>query len=140
MEFFEDEFDPQEDKRIGNKIPLDAIIKLQNYGKLIQGYDKCQEIYILYKVCQLLASIHLNNQNHGSIRLSNILLDERYSPCVMKSTDNSIQNESIEYIVSLSPETIFKQEHTAESDIYSFGIMILQVLTHQINIFFRIFR
>ena len=41
----------------------------------------------------------------------------------------------IGYIVSLPPEIIQNKDYTPKSDIYSFGIIILQVLTNQINVF-----
>lgn len=41
----------------------------------------------------------------------------------------------IDYIVSLPPEVIQRKEYTLKSDIYSLGIIILQILTHKVNVY-----
>ena len=111
---------------------LDSIIEQQEKGYSPQGYDKYQEFYILYAISNFLLNIHSNDQVHGNMRLTNISLDEKYSPQVKFDQK---EDESIKYLVSLSPEAIKQEQLTKESDIYSFGIIILQVLTHKINIF-----
>ena len=108
------------------------IVERQKKGDAPYIYDEYQKYLILYTISQYLTKIHSNNQVHGNVRLTNILLDDKYSPQI---TFKQKEDESIKYLVSLSPEAIEHEQLTKESDIYSFGVIILQVLTHKINIF-----
>lgn len=111
---------------------LDMIVEQQKKGDAPYRYDEYQKYLILYTISRYLTSIHSNNQVHGNIRLTNILLDDKYSPQIQFERK---EDESIKYLVSLSPEAIEREPLTKESDIYSFGVIILQVLTQKINIF-----
>ena len=123
---------------------LHYIIEQQISETPIDEYDSTQEYLILYGISCFLESFHSNKKVHGDVKLTNVLLDEKFSPYVSdsclyeiipKHQHSKITNKTIDYIVSLSPEMLNNQAPTRESDIYSFGILILQVLNHQINVF-----
>lgn len=122
---------------------LQYIIYQQMSGTNIYKYDDTQEFLILYGISCFLECFHSSKKVHGSIKLTNILLDEIFFPYVSDTClyeicpkqNSKTTTKTLEYIISLSPETLRDQFPTKESDIYSFGILILQVLKHKINIF-----
>ena len=120
---------------------LHQIVERQMNEELIPGYDDLQEFLILYRISCFLEKFHLDQNTHGGLKLTNILLDDKFSPIVIDPYLYTISqwrnlNKTINYIISLSPEALQSQSSiTQSSDIYSFGIIILQVLTHKINVF-----
>ena len=76
--------------------------------------------------------------------MSNILLDSQLLPLVSDAflynlnengPINDSNNEMIDYIVSIPPELLQNKDYTFKSDIYSFGILTLQILTNRINVY-----
>lgn len=123
---------------------LQYIVQQQLQGKFVTNYDNTQEYLILYGISHFLESYHKDKKVHGSIKLSNVLLNDNFFPFVSdpslyqiinKPSISTLKNKTIDYLVSLSPEEISNKNLTQFSDIYSFGILILQVLTHKINVF-----
>ena len=122
---------------------LQYIIEQQIQAKSNINYDPTQEYLILYGISCFLQDFHSNKKVHGSLKLTNVLLDDKYKPYVsdpciyeiIPKQNSKITDKTIDYIVSLSPELLNDNQPTKESDIYSFGILILQVLKHEVNIF-----
>ena len=123
---------------------IQSIIDQQKQGKKIEGYHLTEKYLILYGVSHFLDLFHSDGNAHGSIKLTNILLDQNFIPFVTdpflykivnRSNPLKLPNKSIDYVVSLPPETLHNNSITKCSDIYSFGILILQVLTDEINVF-----
>ena len=109
--------------------------------------DSTQEYLILYGISVYLEELHNSQKVHGRIKLTNILLDHNFSPLISDSflyeitnrhLNSEVPNKTLDYIISLSPEALKDQPLTIYSDIYSFAIVILQVLRRKINIYFNI--
>ncbi|KAL3834405.1 hypothetical protein ACJIZ3_009141 [Penstemon smallii] len=95
-------------------------------------------IRIAIEICSTLLFLHANNTYsvHGNLKPSNILLDSNF---VCKISDFGIhtltsQNENPckndpEISAYIDPEAFDNGELTPESDIYSFGIVLLRLLT-----------
>ena len=123
---------------------LKRIIQRLEKNELIENFDLTQIIIIIYGILLFLDAMHKDNQIHGRLKISNILLDSQFYPLVSDSllynlNENGPINDSnikmLDYIVSLPPEVIQNNTYSPKSDIYSLGIIILQLLTHQINIY-----
>lgn len=90
-------------------------------------------IKIAIEICCALIFLHSNNPRifHGNLKPTNILLDANF---VSKLCDFGIyrlipHDEHPVYTPNMDPETLETGELTAESDVYSFGIVMLRMLT-----------
>ncbi|XP_057998186.1 G-type lectin S-receptor-like serine/threonine-protein kinase SD3-1 [Hevea brasiliensis] len=93
----------------------------QNDGNLQQRFD------IALGVARALAYLHSECQvcvAHGNLKLENVLLDEKLAP---KLTDFGLRS-------LLQKEAASSSESPAERDIYMFGEMLLQIVTHRRDI------
>ncbi|KAJ0985392.1 hypothetical protein J5N97_003748 [Dioscorea zingiberensis] len=70
---------------------------------------------------------------HGNIKSSNVLVSQNFEACVsdfgLSSLMNSPVNRSRIIVGYLAPEVIETQKPTQKSDIYSFGVLLLEMLT-----------
>ncbi|XP_022871688.1 U-box domain-containing protein 32-like isoform X2 [Olea europaea var. sylvestris] len=93
-------------------------------------------IRIATEICSVLIFLHANSSCiiHGNLKSSNVLLDSSF---VSKVGDlgisNFVSNQTLyrknDPAILISPEIFDDGELTAESDVYSFGIVLLQLLT-----------
>lgn len=123
---------------------LKALIERNEEGEIIENFDSTQRLIIIYGILLFLNAIHQDDQLHGRMKVSNVLLNSKLSPLVSDAflydlnengPINDNNNKMIDYIVSLPPEVIQDNEYTSKSDIYSLGILILQILTNHINVY-----
>lgn len=123
---------------------LKEVIQKLEKGETIANFDSTQRLIIIYGILMFLDAIHQDKQFHGRLKISNILLNSEFYPLVSDAflfdlnengplTDSN--NKMIDYIVSIPPEIIKNNNYTSKSDIYSLGIIILQILTHKINVY-----
>lgn len=119
----------------------------QQMKEVFNEIDSTQEYLILYGISVYLEELHNSQKVHGRIKLTNILLDQNFSPLISDSflyeitnrhLNSEVPNKTLDYIISLSPEALKDQPLTMYSDIYSFAIVILQVLRRKINIYSNI--
>lgn len=118
------------------------LIENQASEGMIDGMDATQEKIVLLGVSKYLNYLHRTGP-HGRLKASNVLLDLNLYPLVSdaffyelnQKIPNSTLSKPMDYLVSLSKETLSEGIVTLKSDIYSFGILALQILTHQINVF-----
>lgn len=118
---------------------LDMLIK-QNNTEIIRGWNEQTKIIFLYCLSCFLEKLHSKNQFHGRLKASNIILNDNFYPLVTdlflyKLDDDSNFDKTIDLIVSLAPEVLFNSKRSLKSDIYSFGIISLQIFLQKINIF-----
>lgn len=77
-----------------------------------------------------LDQLHSNDLTHGNLKISNILID---NDALLKITDLNIfvkTNEILERLKSLSsaPELLIKNELTSKSDVWSAGIVLIEMV------------
>lgn len=123
---------------------LKNVIQMLENGETIDGIDLTQKFIIIFGILTFLNSIHTKNLTHGRLKLSNILLDSHFNPYVSDAflyelnSDNPLNNNNIkilDYVVSLPPEVYTDKKNNEKSDIYSLGILILQIFNEKINVF-----
>ncbi|KAJ3681757.1 hypothetical protein LUZ60_014330 [Juncus effusus] len=95
-------------------------------------------IRIIGDICAALIFLHSNKPNpiiHGDLRPDNILLDANFTRKLsdfglIKQVDTNITNsDPTRTLAYIDPEYFTTEEITLESDVYSFGIFILHLLT-----------
>lgn len=93
-------------------------------------------VRVAFEICSLLIFLHKNKNAgiHGNLRTDKILLDANF---VSKLSDLGVHHlasqnanrNDVEALTYLDPDTSENGELTSESDIYSFGILVLRLLT-----------
>ena len=122
------------------KRSLRDIIVKQSNDSYIDDFDEHKKMIFIYCLSLFLEKLHLNNKFHGKLKASNIIIDNNYYPFVSDLFLNELENEyekekTIDLMVSLAPEIISNSKYQLESDIYSFGIIVMQIFMQKINIF-----
>ncbi|EWS71517.1 protein kinase (macronuclear) [Tetrahymena thermophila SB210] len=105
----------------------------ESIQKIIQSFNTFQEKLITIFARQIFKGIdflHSYGLVHGNLKASNILID---NDAIIKITDLNIFKKSIQvmdYLKSTSsaPETLLYNELTTKSDIWSAGIVILEMM------------
>ncbi|KAK8895427.1 hypothetical protein M9Y10_023891 [Tritrichomonas musculus] len=106
----------------------------------IHEFDEYQRIIFIYCLALFLEQLHSNDKFHGNFKASNIIIDDNFYPLVSdlflyKLHTNDKKEKTIDSVVSLPPEILLNLEYSTKSDIYSFGIIVLQIFHRRINIF-----
>lgn len=122
-----------------NRSLRDLILKQSN-GINIDGFFEPQKMILIYCLSLFLEKLHSKNQFHGKLKASNIIIDNEFHPLVsdlfLYKLEKNLQIEkTVDLMVSLAPEIILDLDHGQKTDIYSFGIIALQIFQQNINIF-----
>lgn len=111
---------------------------------LADGNSECHKWSVIYKISIGIAKgldhLHAGLQNpviHGNLKSKNILLDRNFQPCISDFGLHLLLNltagqEMLEASAAegyKAPELIKMKEVTAETDIYSLGIILLELLS-----------
>lgn len=100
--------------------------------------DWQHRIRIVVEICSALIFVHANDPCivHGNLRPTNVLLDAKFVSKIsdfgvhlLISQDENSNNDDPEASIYVAPECIDKGQFTIESDVYSFGIILLRLLT-----------
>ncbi|RID80436.1 hypothetical protein BRARA_A03098 [Brassica rapa] len=96
--------------------------------------DSTARIKIAIRTAQALAYLH-NHVVHGDVRASNVLLDSEFEPRVMDFGYGKLMPDDDEATKArssngyLSPECVASGKETEAGDVYSFGILLLELVT-----------
>jgi serine/threonine protein kinase len=97
-------------------------------------------VRIISEICSTLIFLHENKPDpviHGDLKPSNILLDANLVsklsdfgiPHVLNQSNSNITEHPVETSVYMDPEFLATSKMTTRSDVYSFGIVVLRLLT-----------
>lgn len=99
--------------------------------------------HIILQIAEALDYIHDKNIIHGDLKTKNVLLDKEYNPdnwpnaklCDFGlSITNQHADKSKGFTINYAPPEVFglNTEITIQSDIYSFGMTIYEIITQQV--------
>ncbi|XP_039132661.1 probable inactive receptor kinase At5g58300 [Dioscorea cayenensis subsp. rotundata] len=107
-----------------------------NRGSNRTSLDWDSRVKILRGVAHGIEHIHSEGGGqfvHGNIKSSNVLVSQNFEACVSDFCLSSIMNTPVNCsqiaVGYHAPEVIETQKLTQKSDIYSFGVMLLEMLT-----------
>ncbi|CAN4087731.1 unnamed protein product [Withania somnifera] len=95
-------------------------------------------IRIAVEICSALIFVHANDPCivHGNLRPTNILLDAKFVSKIsdlgvhlLISQNENSNNDDPEASIYVDPQCVDKEQLTVESDVYSFGFLLLRLLT-----------
>jgi serine/threonine protein kinase len=99
-----------------------------NYNKF-GWYNKIKN---LYDIVSGLKSIHQNGLIHRDLHAGNILMNENRmfisDMGLCRPASENIKNNVYGVLCYMAPETLQKHNYTKTSDIYSFGIIMYEVI------------
>ena len=124
---------------------LQQIFEKRSKGKEFTWFDPVRQFIIIYGIANTMKYLHEHNIMHERLFPSNILLDENIEPQITDfkhsmfypafdfSISNIIDDKSFYY---LDPYTLNNDgKITEKSDVYSFSIITLQILTGNMQIY-----
>ncbi|KAK3043093.1 hypothetical protein RJ639_001208 [Escallonia herrerae] len=86
---------------------------------------------IAVEVATGLKYLHSNNIAHGNIKPSNILLTDQYSACITDFGITQLVSPAVTPNPTgfRAPEMVDSRKISQKADVYSFGVMLLEILT-----------
>ena len=122
------------------KFTLADLLSKVRQGLHDNKYDNTARQKILIGVARGMMYLHQHHAIHRNLRPENILLDDDLEPHItgyelskLISTDNnSIQSQTDNLFIYKAPESIENDQYDNNSDVYSFGILMYEVVTNSI--------
>eukprot|EP01120_Amphizonella_sp_Union-15-10_P016313 TRINITY_DN8559_c0_g1_i1.p1 TRINITY_DN8559_c0_g1~~TRINITY_DN8559_c0_g1_i1.p1 ORF type:complete len:174 (-),score=34.20 TRINITY_DN8559_c0_g1_i1:99-620(-) len=86
--------------------------------------------YYIHQIAEGLFYLHQQNIVHSNLRSSNVLFDGVTEPFAIVKLTDFIQNSSLDKRLNwLSPEVLKGEKDSPSSDVWSMGMLILELLT-----------
>ena len=125
-------------RRLVHELPLAKCTLLSMIlSNEISSFDDI--VSIMFGVAKGLQYMHQNNIVHGDVKPSNILIMSDYTPIVSDFTLTTFEGKGNEIAFGTlfwrSPECLIQKDCTIKSDVWSFGVMLLDCLYG--SIYFR---
>ncbi|OHS97377.1 hypothetical protein TRFO_36378 [Tritrichomonas foetus] len=114
---------------------LREIIQREKSGNNVKGWGPTEKSIVLYGVAFGLMVLHSRSIIHRDLKPENILLDENFHPRITdfdlsrKFTNNEKLTVDIGTFLYTSPEEIKNEKYGYAADVYSFGLMIYELVT-----------
>lgn len=116
---------------------LDEIIGWDNDMKDYVNWDDTKKLIVIYGIASAMAYLHSHNIIHRDLNVYNICLDYNKMPKITgfniskeikdgKPTKSKKIKGTPAY---LAPEVFLKHEYSKASDVYSFGLLLYEILT-----------
>ena len=114
--------------------PLNSILKKIQKGENVEYYNNTTRQIILAGVARGMMYLHQHNFIHGNLKSENILLDDEFHPHL---TDFGLYKFYKQYSfphnfcspICMAPEIIDFDEYSDKTDVYSFGIVMFEVIS-----------
>ena len=122
---------------------LENILASERNGRPVLGWDETKKLINIYGIASSMLYLHSHNILHRDLRPSNILLDDSLYPkladfglCTKHHNINTITFQSTCGIKGkptyLAPEILISKEYSKSSDVYSFGMVVYEIVTYEI--------
>lgn len=117
----------------------DALAKARD-GFAVDNYDNTARQIILTGIARGMMFLHQHNVIHRDLKTGNILLDENFHPYITdfglskiyESGQEMFQSQSVGTSYYMAPEVIKGRRYNGKADVYSYGIIMYEVLTETI--------
>ncbi|KAF7368574.1 putative TKL/TKL-ccin protein kinase [Mycena venus] len=125
---------------------ISPFYKFGHIGAYLRKYPETKREALVCGVASGLDFLHANNVVHGDLKVQNVLIDKRGAPCICDFGISKITNRrgfttsSVGTAPYMAPELFFVvdavgQEQspstTKSSDVYSFALLVLEILTSE---------
>ena len=119
----------------------DKILNLSNENEINKLKDY-QKFVIIYGVAKFIEFLESKNKYHGRLNVNNIFLVNKCWPIVtdplihqiFKNYEEEKKNLNFESLISYPIEYYKENISNIKTDVYSFGILMLQLFTEQIEL------
>ncbi|KAK8897638.1 hypothetical protein M9Y10_015601 [Tritrichomonas musculus] len=122
---------------------LDLVFELEKKGIPIPGWNDTKKFILIYGIAAGMQFLHSRKILHGDLKPSNILLDEHLCPKIadfgllnILLGENTMKmcylNKGVtENPVYLAPEVLNAKKFTTKSDVYSFSMLMYEIISSQ---------
>ncbi|KAK8845724.1 hypothetical protein M9Y10_020642 [Tritrichomonas musculus] len=122
---------------------LNDILNLERKSLADFDWNSTRKLITIYGIASAMAYLHSNNIIHRDLKPANILMDDFLCPKIAdfglsKMKHSNSETMSIESTLAIkgtpiyiSPEIWKNMEYTKASDVYSFGIIIYEIITNE---------
>ncbi|KAK8893049.1 hypothetical protein M9Y10_030308 [Tritrichomonas musculus] len=119
-------------------IPLSRALELEKSGKALEGWNMTKKLINIYGIAAGMNYLHLNNILHRNLTLGSIFEDKYFYPkisnflYVQKLQDSFSKND--QFLINpkyASPEVIEDFKYSKSSDVYSFSIILYEIVTNE---------
>jgi hypothetical protein len=116
--------------------------KIQNLSNNEEKLNDVQKFIIIYGIAKFMEFLESKNKFHGRLYVSNIFLEENFWPIItdplihhiFKNYEEDKKKLSFEILLCYPSEFFKDNILNIKTDVYSFGILMIQLFTEQIEI------
>ncbi|KIJ27061.1 hypothetical protein M422DRAFT_138631, partial [Sphaerobolus stellatus SS14] len=110
---------------------------------LEENPDQIDKLFMLLQIANGLEYLHKNDIVHGDIRAGNILVSEDGTLCItdfglsqlLKESGLTTPSNAAGFLRWMAPELLASQKVTNASDVWAFGMMIIEVISGRLPFF-----
>ncbi|KAJ6514758.1 kinase-like domain-containing protein [Mycena vulgaris] len=126
---------------------ISPFYKFGHVGTHLRKHPETNRMDLVHGVALGLQFLHANNIVHGDLKVQNVLVDKRGSPCICDFGISKIINRqgfttsSVGTAPYMAPELFFVIDRTTQeaaspsttkgSDVYSFALLVVEILTSE---------
>ena len=119
---------------------LHSILKLKRNGFQVPEWTDTKKLICIYGIASFMSYLHSQNIIHRNLNPKNVFFDDFLFPKIQNFTfsiqtvNNPSKSENIESVGALTymaPEVITDEKYSKAGDVYSFSIILYEILTNE---------
>ena len=118
---------------------LSDLFKNERNQNPTEGWDSTKKLMMIYGIASSMKQLHSQNIIHRNLLPSSIFLDDFLTPklacfkyCIDSTKNNEILDLEDPMLHYLPPEFFLFQSYTKSSEVYSFSLIVYEILTNNI--------